>query len=924
MRRWLFTACIALALWPAAIADGQVRIVVRPSVQPRGEPVPTPEQTPADDVQPIEPTAEEAARIADLIEQLGAARLAQRDRAMAELAGFEARALQQVRGGKEHQEDEIANRCALLEEVIQSRQAELFLAARRLSLQPTELERMLTATDVKPLLEILKSRAQPGLTPLWARVLTMLAVRPQVIPAAQLCISIEGNEGYGRALSEAGRSRALGAEQAAGLLNLLAMLPPGRVADAAEALAFCGNILGGAEGVQQALRASAVLRGLYTAPDALGATRTPDDSRRRLDAEGEGLRQAVALCMTPACAESDLATAGLPALSAMSPLVLAEYLSLLRRSGFVARIETSLISLVTEGASARALSAAGAAWADAVSVDRMQGAFASLPGAAQLGALDALWLNPRDPARMQPFLLGLLKGKDDSLRAAAARMLGQYRAASTVEALVDAGLNDPKAAQFALESLAPMADLLSAARVKQLLGRLPTADLSLRSALIDALVQSRNAEAAKSLIEGWKSHLPRNELMSACQLISADTSNPAGALAAAILTTAEGPAGRARYFATLDYQMLVLMRALLAGPDAKGFELLARLSRDEASQSRMWAAAALALANQDATHVDDWIRRLVGETPDANPYVLSMGVALSITQQAEDFRRRTLQQGASSPHLQVVLQAVQHGRSKGVTRDELLRVLFDTPANAREWAFVDGAMDGPMPPEAMKTLITTLLFSEEFQPLGDPASALLLAESGIDVLQLLYGDDAAAKPLDVQRTLVTALIGEPERARKVIGNAEDAQDGSNFYALQLARAWLGMLAPEESHRILRHAADNLPIRVLLLHKSARLGDAHSLRGLLDRVSSQAGRFTQGATAGVEISTDRWRGTEVELDGVAGAALGLNNGTRGVTAWRLQRFFGEKLPAEWDAWWSCRRGLLEFDATSGKYRILELP
>lgn len=924
---WLVrVAVLGIALWPAAIAEAQVRIVVRPSVEPRGGPAPQPEAPPVETVLPIEPSAEEAARIAELIEQLGAARLAQRDRAMAELARFEARALRQVREAKEHQDDEVANRCTVLEEVIQSRQAELFLAARRLSLQPSELERMLAAQDIKPLLDILKARAQPGLTPLWARVLGMLSVRSQVIPAAQLCMSVEGAEGYGMALADAARAPALHPQQALGLIGLASMLPPARAQETVETLAFCGMAAGGAEGIQRALQAASMLRGLFPAADVLAALRLQEDSRRRLSAEGHGLRQAVALSLAPPCRPEELRGTGVPALGAMSPLVLSEYLALLRRGGLVNEIENALVSLVTLGASARALSTAGAAWADAVPIERMQKAFSALPGAAQLGALDALWLNPRDPARLQPFLVALLKHSDISLRMAGARGLAQFRAPSTARALAELALVDSTAAQFALESLAPMADLLPAHApepLARLVALLPGADLSVRAALIDTLVNTRDAGATKALRETWATHLPRNELLPACVLLATDTTTPAGAFAASLLLGVESGVDRVRVFSNLDHRALVLMRALMSGTPEAGFALLRRLCADETSQSRAWAASALSLAGQDGDLVQDWIRRLVGETPDAQPHTLMMGVALSVQQAAEDFRRRALQQGATSPHLQAVLIAVYAGRSRTITRDQMLRGLFDTPANARNWVGYAGALNGPIPADAMKTIVTTVLFSEEIQPLADPALALLVAESGVDVLQLLYGDDANAKPHDAARAVLTALLGEPGRARELIGRAEAAEDGSNYAALQFARAWLGMLEPAQAQRMLRGGTDRTT-RVFALRRAAQAGSATALRGLLDRFSVRAGEFAEGATAGIEMVSDRWRGTSVELEGVAGEALGFDNSNRDAPTYRLQCFFTETIPADWNAWWGCRRGLLELDASTGKYRFLELP
>ncbi|MBE7490372.1 MAG: hypothetical protein HS108_01210 [Planctomycetes bacterium] len=926
-RCWLPLLC-ALAFWPAVLADAQGRIVIRPAIERPPQPATPGDTANPDAVKPVEPTPEEAERIAELIEQLGAPRLAQRDRAMAELAGFEARALRQVREAKNHADDEIANRCALLEEVIQSRQAELFLAARRLSLQPNELERMLAAPDVKPLLEILRARAQPGLTPLWARVLAMLAARPQVSQAAQLCAELEGVEGYGLALAEAARFAALGPDHARGLAALASLLPPSRAPEAVDALAFCGVRAGGADGVQEALRAAWVLRGQYAATDVLAALRPPDDPRRRLEGDGEGLRQAVVLCMTPAATDPELRAAQLPALGAMSPLVLAEYLGLLRRSGLVSRIENVLVTLVASGASARVLGAAGAAWADAVDVARMQAEFSALPGPARLGALDALWLNPREPERMHPFLLGLLRGPDSALREPAARMLGQYRAPSTVRALADTALAGGPVAVTALESLAPMADLLVSAapeQLKRLVALLPQADLALRAVLIDVLVATAWPDAASALRAQWLEHLPRNEMLAACRLFSTDPSHPAGALAAAVNRAVErsGGAARDRASGAVDYQILVLMRVLLAAPADRGFELLVRVCADETSGVRSFAAGALALAGKDGPYIADWIRRVVGETPDAQGMALAYGVALSTSDAAEDFRRRTLQQGASARHLSLVHESVLAGRSRTVTREDLLRVLFDTPANARNWLFSD-ILDGPLPPDVRRTVATTLLFSEDIQPLDGIAPALVLADSGVDVLQLLFGDDADARPRDAQRTMVTALMGNPQRARELVARADVGADGANFAALQFARAYLGMVDAAVARRLLRHGGGQGVPRLLLLKQAAQGGDATSARMLLDRLAAGSGRFAEGGTAGVEIRVQRWRGPQVEFDGVAGEALRGVAGGQQVSADRLQSLFGQPLPPQWSGWWACRRALLEYDPAIGKYRIKELP
>ncbi len=138
----LLTALLAIAVAGVAVLDAQrvVRIVNgRPVFEDEDEAAKRKQEPPKADIKEIQPTPEEHGQIADLIGQLGAPRLAQRDRAMSELAQFEARALGQIRGAKAHDDDEIAMRCNLLEQVILSGQGELFLAARNLGLSIAEL-----------------------------------------------------------------------------------------------------------------------------------------------------------------------------------------------------------------------------------------------------------------------------------------------------------------------------------------------------------------------------------------------------------------------------------------------------------------------------------------------------------------------------------------------------------------------------------------------------------------------------------------------------------------------------------------------------------------------------------------------------------------------------------------------------------------
>jgi hypothetical protein len=878
-------------------------------------------------VQPVEPTPEEAVRISDLIDQLGDDRLVARDRAMSELAGYEARALQHVRDAKTHDDDEIANRCTLLEEVIMSRQGELFLAARRLNLTIVELNTYLQNEDVTPLLSILRGRAQAGMVPLWARVLARLAGRPQLFPTAELCREIEGTVGYGQALAKAARTPEA-APAANNLLLLMAILPPGDPADTVEAMTQLRFSIGGGEGLEQVLSASVDFRGIYDAATLLAARGgRPEPSMEDQDDAPE-VRFALALNMLASCTDEQLNAANLPAIDAMAPLLLSAWLGVLQRSHINGRIESAMVSVLAAGADTRRVSITAAAYAAVAPVGDVIDVFDTVPFEAQLSILDALWLNPREPKLFQPFLIKLLAHEKQGVRAAAAQSLGQYRAVSTAKALLAAALSDAETAPTALAALQRMPELLTPAQLKSLSVELPKAGLLTRPLIAEILVRAGTADALKPLVEGWKTELPRNELPLAMKVLALSPQTAPGAFAAARLADNAGSNVELDAFLvlSLDNGDLELLRSLMAMNDADGFAIMRTIAQDENDSSRLDAMKTLAMAGRDGDLIQDWLKRLAGEIKDPLGTRVGEAIALSLDPAAEEFKRSTLQQGAASDSIGFVFRSVMAGRSKLVTRDQLIEVLFETPESAQVWSGYWELVGGALPPRAAANLATALAFAQGANLFAQPGLALMLADSDVDLLKIMFGDAQAPTPRDQLQLFTTVVLGDPARARTIVEGTQLSQDGSNYVALMIARAWLGLLPGDESRR-LRDGVSGNPSNTfgaVIRMERARAGDAGALRVLLDAFGPDSIRFQRGETASMQLLDQQWGSPYMNSQGVASAAHMPTATPQLMGAAPIASLFKAQPPAAWRDWWACRRALLEFDATSGKFAFTELP
>jgi hypothetical protein len=930
----LATILISVAPVALVLLSAQVRIVRKGENRAPGTPAAN-NAAPAANVQPIEPTQEERTRIDDLIGQLGAPKLTQRDRAMSELAQFEARALTQIRGAKDHDDDEIASRAVLLEEVILGGQGELFLAARSLNLSIAELNSHLASQDVSPLLAILKSRAQPGMIPLWARVLSRLAGQPRLYPAAELCRQIEGDVGYGDALARCARESA-SQNTGRGLIFLVVVMPPGDPADAIETLARIRY--GGGPGLgllDEVLSASEDFRGLYTAGALFDARKGRPQAGVKVTAEEDELKLALAFQMVGDCTEADLQSATFPQPDVMSPLVLSCWLRMLARSGLESHVHAALQGLLARSADFRRSGLAAGAWASIAPVADVIAAFGTLPLPAKLAVLDTWWISPREPMTLHPFLLQLAGHDDSTLRQAALHHLGQYRAASTARKLLDSARAHADTAPVAYASLAPMANLLDQGAIASLIKAFAGSPDRARPSLAAVLAATGDKAARDTLLNAWKQRLAFSELTLAASLCARNPGTPAGAWCAAIQAQSRGiegvssPAprrtmrgGEYNHYSPVpnDVTQLAMLRQLLSTDESAGFTLLQSIAADVGDSNRLAAMVALALAGRDEPLIADWLRRLSGEVPDPLGQTIGWAVSMSLTANAQEFRRTVLQQGLRSPHLNWLILSVLAGRAPETKATDLFRVLLESSEGARRhklaWRWPAAEW-----PEGTAHNLATALFADGMP--NDPALALWIRQSGVDVLKVLYGSAENPVPRDQGQAMATALLGEPQRARTIVGAIEQPDDGSMWTASKLGMAFLGMLDEKESRRLVRAVsgdAGNL-WGAARAAKQADAGDALALRELLDRLGPSQSLFRRGGTAGAHMNENRYGSGSLSAQGAA-AALYTSNADQPALPVALVKRWLPNAREEWGEWWSSRRALLHWDGKT--FGFVDLP
>ncbi len=937
MKRWAavigfaVAAALPMLCWMPRSSDGQ-RIEMKKDASPAGPVKASPK------VEPLEPSPEQAEQIDKLIEQLGAPTMSQRDRAMSELVRFGAYAINQVRKGMEHDDDEIVHRCRLLDEMLGQGQAELFLAARRLGMTIQELEERLRAADPDALLELLESRATAGLTPLWAVVLRQLAPRTNRYTAARVCRAVEGPEGYGEALVRATTALADGPVNghAKGLLDLVRLVPPGSAHQAAFVLAGAGSFADpayGGQGPESAYLTACALRGTWQGKECLAAlTPQAEDPTLAEDKfpQAQALRVSVVFALAPSCTEAELKASAFPPFGGLSPRGRIAYLEMLARSRLSTHLEQALTAaLAGDGGEAGVAAAARAYAAGAPAADVID-VFEALPLSAQLAVLDAWWLAPRDLNVFQPFFCGLTRGDNPALRSRAARLLSGCRAPSSTLALVQSALKHDDTAPHMLEALRGMADLLpkaAPAEFKQLIARVDTPDLRVRPFLHEVLAASGDTTAENTLKARYHRELTRPETTLAVRVLARNPTTPAGAWSAGAVASSR--AARMpleellrQHFTLSDF---VLLRRLLAIKDADGFKLLEEIAADVDDASRLDAAIALVVCGRDGPLVDDWLKRARGEIPDPHAASLAVAVAYSATSTGVQFRRDVLKMGFTSPQFHALLSAVLAGRGGEITLDDLLPLMLERVENLGRFGPLDMLVEKPLPSAGARVFFNAMIFDNQDGAAvwADPGRTMTLLRSEVDVLALLYGETPKPVPRSPSQTLMTALLGDPARARAILEGVTPSRDGRDFETLAFARTLLGLPGAGRSLDAFTLAGTSPVVEAVLLERRAQGGDVNALRRLLDAVGYE-NQAMSSATGASYVLRSRWGNPEVARSGAVDPAFFPPYGRRFFPQHLVTEKFGEVIEGDWRDWWAARRCLCVFDPARKLYVMEKLP
>ncbi len=946
MARWFYFFLVAVAgglLFSAASAPAvaQVKIRIRSGpIRPGSSESGAPDGG-APKVVAVEPTPEQASQISRLIEQLGAPTLRERDRAMSELAGFGASAITLVEGALEHDDDEIGHRCVILLEVLNSGQAELFLAARKLGMSITELQTKLSAQDPSDLLALLEQNSGAGMAPVWARVIASLSPQLQRFPAALACRRAEGPEGYGSVLARAAREKDTrnNTSRVDGMTTLVSLIPPNTADHAAMVLAALPGIsdpLQQAMAIDGAMDAACGLRGCYEAASCLSVWANPENNRllAALDeprpAAGnprERLLLAVVLALTPQATEGQLNAAMLPPLAAMTPRELEEYCALCARSNLGFVLEKALTTALAMSFDDRRLMSVASGLGQLEDPSLAMQAIDLLPAVGQFALLNAWWLSPPDPEVIQPFLISRVVGKSPTLRSACARLLGGYRAASTAQALGQSALAFADTSPGVLSQLAPMADLLPSEVLKQLAARLDKADGATCGPLIEVMVSSGDVACGAQLKERWKRRLPRNELWAAVNLLARDEKSASGAFCRGRLFMARirNALSRPAMMASFSQTDLIMLRRLLACDEAEGFALLAGLAADPFALGSADAILSLALAGKDGPIVPELVKlHAAGNDPRGNGITLALSVSQS--PQGDEFRSQTLKRGMDGPDVWALLVAVGAGLGGKITHDEMLAALATTPQDIVKFRqHFEQLMRGPLPAGVVKALATAALFDQESSNLLDvPAVVLLLRYSSLDMLDLLYGAQKEPVPRTSLQIFVTAAMGDATKAKEILGRLEPSKDGSNFATREFARAWLGMTSGPVANAALHMAWRGQHTQALLRARAADEGNISALRALFDGFGGNTVSGGQSGFAGVILGSSRG-GDGLAAFGAGDAALWADAGQFIQMAWApmCERWLGEKVTGDFAQWWSSRRGLVQFDQSAKRFKLAAL-
>jgi hypothetical protein len=202
--------------------------------------------------------------------------------------------------------------------------------------------------------------------------------------------------------------------------------------------------------------------------------------------------------------------------------------------------------------------------------------------------------------------------------------------------------------------------------------------------------------------------------------------------------------------------------------------------------------------------------------------------------------------------------------------------------------------------------------------------AIWVASVDVDVIETLFGSATSREPRNDQQLGFVAYMADREDARNVIGALEPRDDGSNYRTLVEARAWLAEEESVHTRRIQKMTSRFRFPGVMMLVRRAEQGDVAAFRSLLDMEYLGAFPGSEDNVATARYADQRWRGSEFQANANGIAAISVPRRQIGGSAEVWQRWFRDSLQSTGGAWWASNRGLLDYDADSGKYIIRSLP
>lgn len=206
---------------------------------------------------------------------------------------------------------------------------------------------------------------------------------------------------------------------------------------------------------------------------------------------------------------------------------------------------------------------------------------------------------------------------------------------------------------------------------------------------------------------------------------------------------------------------------------------------------------------------------------------------------------------------------------------------------------------------------------------ADPGRTMTLLRSEVDVLNLLYGETPKPVPRSPSQTLMTALLGDPARAKAIIEDLTPNRDGRDFEMSAFARTLLGLPGGGSSLEVFTLAGTTPVVEAVLLERRAQGGNVNALRRLMDLVGYENQAMSSVAGASY-ILRSRWGNPEVARSGVVDPAFFPPYGRRFFPRHLVTEKFADSIEGDWRDWWASRRCLCVFDPARKLYVLEKLP